>query len=240
MAKINILFPVYNEEKRLENGIRVTDEFLAKETEISYVLTIVDNGSTDRTEEIARSLCAEAPERIQYIRIAEKGVGAAFRAGVAVNSSDIVGYMDVDLSTDIRHLRQVTDIFASDASAAMVNGSRWSKQSETRGRKLYRNITSIGLVWILKLVFGMKASDAICGFKFFRKEAVEGLIAEAGSQTNGWFYIIELLLRAERNGLKVVELPVRWNDDSENSTVHTAALIREYLREIVHLKRRMK
>lgn len=240
MPTINILFPVYNEEKRLESGIRRTDEYLAAETDIDHLLTIVDNGSTDRTEEIAGVLCAEKPEHVRYIKIAEKGVGAAFRAGVAASSSDIVGYMDVDLSTDIRHLRQVADIFAADASAAMVNGSRWSRQSVTRGRKFYRNITSIGLVWLLKLVFGMKASDAICGFKFFRKEVAEGLIAEADSETNGWFYIIELLLWAERNGLKIVELPVRWNDDSQNSTVHTASLIREYLYEIVLLKRRMR
>lgn len=240
MPTINILFPVYNEEKRLENGIRRTDEYLSGETDIDHVLTIVDNGSTDRTEEIARALCAERPERVRYIRIAEKGVGAALRAGVAANDRDIVGYMDVDLSTDIEHLRQVMDAFAADASVAMVNGSRWNRQSETRGRKFYRNVTSIGLVWILKLVFGMKASDAICGFKFFRKEAVESLIDEAEAHTNGWFYIIELLLRAERDGLKIVELPVRWDDDSQNSTVHTIPLIREYLHEIALLRRRLR
>ena len=237
MATLNVLFPVYNEEKRLQPGILKTHKYLSEYVDIDYVLTIVDNASNDRTEEIARNLCIEIPDRVQYLRIEEKGVGAAFRAGVCENRSDIVGYMDVDLSTDIRHIRDMYDIFSNDSKVDMVNASRWSKQSDTSGRKLYRNITSIGLVYLLKLVFRMKASDAICGFKFFRKNAAENLITEAGTSTNGWFYLIELLLRAERNGMKIVELPVHWVDDSLNSTVHTFSLIREYLRQIIRLKR---
>lgn len=236
---LNILFPVYNEERRLEHGIRETHSYLLKE-DIRYILTIVDNASTDQTEEIAQSLCKEISEHVRYIRIQEKGVGAAFRAGIAANQCDIVGYMDVDLSTDIRHIPQMYKIFQADDAVDMVNASRWNKKSDTSGRKFYRNITSIGLVCLLKLVFGMRASDAICGFKFFRKETAVALVIEAGNSTKGWFYLIELLLRAERNGLKVEELPVRWVDDSKNSTVQTFTLIREYLAQIVSLRHRMR
>lgn len=238
--KLNILFPVYNEEKRLKNGIQTTYDYLSKKTDIDYILTIVDNASTDRTEEIANALCAEFPDRVKYLRIKEKGVGAAFRAGVSENQCDIVGYMDVDLSTDISHIVQMYEAFCSDDSLDMVNASRWSKQSKTTGRKFYRNITSYGLTFILKTILGMKALDAICGFKFFRKETAEKLVSEAGAEDNGWFYLIELLLRAERNGFKIKELPVRWVDDSKNSTVHTFSLIREYLRQIFSLKRRLR
>lgn len=210
------------------------------ETEIPYILTIVDNASTDRTEEIAHALCEELSGRLRYIRIAEKGVGAAFRAGVAANECELVGYMDLDLSTDIRHLQQMYAAFCAEQPAEMVNASRWSKQSDSSGRKFYRNITSIGLVWLLKLVFQMRASDAICGFKFFREECAEALISEAGAGTNGWFYLIELLLRAERRGMKIVEVPVRWIDDSKNSTVHTFSLIKEYLSQVISLKRRLR
>lgn len=238
--KLNILLPVYNEERRLTHGVRETDRYLSEETEIPYILTIVDNASTDQTEEIAHALCEELSGHVNYLRIEEKGVGAAFRAGVAANECELVGYMDIDLSTDIRHIPQMYAAFYAEHPADMVNASRWSKQSDSSGRKLYRNITSIGLVWLLKLVFRMRASDAICGFKFFRKECAEALIAEAGTGTNGWFYLIELLIRAERKGLKIIELPVRWADDSKNSTVHTFPLIREYLRQIVLLKRRLR
>ncbi len=237
---LNILLPVYNEERRLEHGVRETDRYLSSEKEIPYVLTIVDNGSTDRTEAISRALCEELSGRVRYLRIAEKGVGAAFRAGVAANECELVGYMDIDLSTDIHHIPQMYAAFCTEHPAGMVNASRWSRQSDSSGRKFYRNITSIGLVWLLKLVFRMRASDAICGFKFFRRECAETLIAEAGTGTNGWFYLIELLIRAERNGVQVVELPVRWIDDSKNSTVHTFSLIKEYLCQIILLKRRLR
>lgn len=238
--KLNILLPVYNEERRLDYGVRETNRYLSEETEIPYILTIVDNGSTDQTESLAHMLCEELSGHVQYLRIAEKGVGAAFRAGVAANECELVGYMDIDLSTDIHHIQQMYAAFCAEHPAEMVNASRWSRQSDSSGRKFYRNITSIGLVWLLKLVFRMRASDAICGFKFFRKECAEALIAEAGKGTNGWFYLIELLLRAERRGMKVVELPVRWIDDSKNSTVHTFALIREYLTQIISLRRRLR
>ncbi len=238
--KLNILLPVYNEERRLEKGVRETDRYLSAETEIPYILTIVDNGSTDQTEAIAHTLCDEMSGRVRYLRITEKGVGAAFRAGVSANECELVGYMDIDLSTDIHHIPQMYAAFCTEPSVGMVNASRWSRQSDSSGRKFYRNITSIGLVWLLKLVFRMRASDAICGFKFFRKECAEALIAEAGTGTNGWFYLIELLIRAERGGVQVVELPVRWIDDSENSTVHTFSLIKEYLHQIISLKRRLR
>ena len=231
---------MYNEEKRLRYGITETNKYLSSQTDINYILTIVDNASIDQTKEIAKGLCDEMAGHVDYIRIAEKGVGAAFRAGITANQSDIVGYMDVDLSTDIHHISQMYNAFCADSTVSMVNASRWNKESDTSGRKFYRNLTSIGLVGLLKLAFGMKASDAICGFKFFRKETAEALVDEAGNSTNGWFYLIELLIRAERNGLNVMELPVRWIDDSENSTVHTASLIREYLSQIASLKRRLR
>lgn len=237
--RLNILFPVYNEEKRLEKGIRKTLEYLIDQSDIDYILTIVDNASNDRTEEIANRLCQEFPDSVSYVRIMEKGVGAAFRAGIDVNECEIVGYMDIDLSTDIRHIKDMYKLFISDPSVAMVNASRWNKKSDTKGRKFYRNITSLGLTFILKVVFGMKATDAICGFKFFKKEIAENLISEASELINGWFYLIEILIRAERDGLKVIELPVRWVDDSKNTTVHTFSLIREYLRQIIALKKRL-
>ncbi len=237
---LNILLPVYNEEKRLRAGVEQTVAYLDKKDTLRYQLTIVDNASSDQTENIAKELCRQYPDKVHYLRITEKGVGAAFRAGVTANTSDIVGYMDIDLSTDIRHILEMVDIFKQDATVGMVNASRWSKHSDASGRKWYRNITSIGLVWLLKITFKLKASDAICGFKFFRRQTVESLIAEAGSCTNGWFYLIELLIRAERNNTNIYELPVHWEDDSENSTVHTVALIKEYLHQIVALKRRLR
>jgi len=235
---INILFPVLNEELRLENGILKTLEYMEKNIKNDYLLTIVDNGSKDATEKISRELCSKYPN-INYIQTKEKGVGTAFREGVANNSYDIVGYMDIDLSTDVSHLSDVINIFEEDIDVAMVNGSRLNKASEMKGRKWYRNLTSRGLSFILKLTLKMKASDSICGFKFFKRDFVENLIKEADNTENSWFFIIELLIRAERKGAKIVELPVRWEDDY-NSTVKTGKLIKHYLKQIRRLRKQFR
>lgn len=235
---LNILLPVYNEEKRLENGVRKADAYLDGQKDIPYVLTIVDNASTDRTEMIARSLCGEM-DHVRYIKVSEKGVGAAFREGIKNNSCDYVGYMDIDLSTDLHHLREMYDIFCGNENVDLVNGSRWNRASHTAGRKWYRNLTSFGLVCVLKASFGMKATDAICGFKFYKKAVAERLIRQTFPD-NGWFFIIEMLIRAEKSGMNIHELPVVWNDDKDNSTVHAVRQTMDYLRKIAALKKRLR
>lgn len=234
---INILLPVYNEEKRLERGVTKTIEYFQSINFDDYCLNIIDNASNDSTEIIGKKL-SNKYNKVFYNRLEEKGVGIAFRYGVSKNQCDVVGYMDIDLSTDIKHISDVIDIMQKDSSVKLLNASRLNKHSDTIGRKWYRNITSYGLTFLLKLCLGLKASDSICGFKFFRKEFVEELISQS-TKENGWFYIIELLLRAERSGEKIVELPVRWKDDY-NTTVNVRALIMNYLKNIHRLRKQFR
>ena len=231
MHSINILFPVYNEENRLEQGIRRTKEYISKALrDVDIALTIVDNASTDKTDEI--------PE-LSYIRIQEKGVGAAFRAGVAKSAADIVGYMDIDLSTDLRALYVMKRVFEDRPEVMMVNASKQAKGSKTIGRSALRNLTSKGLTMVMKAGLGMKATDAICGFKFFRRDFVQELIYQADTSENGWFFIIELLIRAERSGQKIVELPVVYTE-AEGGHVDVAKQTADYLKNIKKLRRTLK
>lgn len=239
MHSINILFPVYNEENRLERGILITKEYIGKAlADVDITLTIVDNASTDKTQEIAERLCRENPD-VSYIRIAEKGVGAAFRAGVRENTAEIVGYMDVDLSTDLKALYVMKRVFEEHPEVMMVNASKQAKGAKMIGRPWYRNITSKGLTMVMKAELGMKASDAICGFKFFRKEFVEELIAESDASENGWFFIIELLIRAERSEGRVAELPVIYTE-AEGGHVDVIKQTADYLKNIRKLRRTLK
>ncbi len=234
---INILFPVLNEHLRLERGIRKAMEYLRANVSIPYHCTILDNGSDDDTPEIGRRLAAEFPE-VEYVRLEERGVGIAVRTGIERNTADIVGYMDIDLSTDISNLEKTIELFRDHPEIQYVNASRFSKESDTEGRKWYRKITSKGLLVLLKTVFHMKATDAICGFTFVRKDAAERLAAEC-SNDNGWFYMIEFLLRAERDGMNIVDLPVKWTEDYD-TTVHVWKTIKNYLKNIVRLKREFR
>lgn len=231
---INLLFPVLNERLRLRNGIEKTMEYLKKNVTIPYSLTILDNGSEDETPQIGMELAEKYPE-VTYVRVGERGVGVAFRKGIELNQSHIVGYMDIDLSTDLKYLGKTITLFQEKPELEYVNGSRFSRESDTKGRKWYRRITSMGLVFLLKTVFHMKATDAVCGFTFLRREAAQQLVKES-SNDNGWFYTIEFLLRAERDGMNIYDMPVEWQEDY-NTTVKIWKTIKNYLVRIYALKK---
>lgn len=229
---LTIIFPVLNERKRLESGVTRTVEYLQGIAFEDYEIIIVDNGSEDETPQIGQKLC-EKYAGVRFERINVRGVGAAFRRGVELSRGDIVGYMDIDLSTSIKHLGEAIDIFRTQPEVDYINGSRFASESDTRGRKWYRKITSQGLLILLKLFLGMKCTDAICGFTFVRKVRALELIA-ASSQDNGWFYMIEFLLRAEKRQMSVLDYPVEWQEDY-NTTVKIFKTICNYTVQIARL-----
>ena len=230
--ELTIIFPVLNEKKRLESGITGTVEYLQKIAFDDYEIIIVDNGSEDETPQIAHRLCETYP-KVRFEKINVRGVGAAFRKGVELSRGDIVGYMDIDLSTNIKHLGEAIHIFRVNPEVEYINGSRFAKESDTQGRKWYRKITSQGLLILLKVFLGMKCTDAICGFTFLRrKQALE--LVEGCSQDNGWFYMIEFMLRAEKRGMNVLDYPVEWQDD-HNTTVKIFKTICNYMVQITKL-----
>ena len=231
---LTILFPVLNERLRLENGITRTVKYLKKIEFDDYEIIIVDNGSEDETPQIAAKLCEMYPG-VNYERINVRGVGAAFRRGVELSHGDIVGYMDIDLSTNLRHLGEAIHIFKTVDEVEYINGSRFARESDTKGRKWYRKITSQGLLILLKVFLGMKSTDAICGFTFMRRDTALALV-EGSSQDNGWFYMIELLLRAEKRGVRILDYPVEWQEDY-NTTVKVFKTVCNYLVQIARLFR---
>lgn len=232
--KVNIVFPVLNEERRLSKGILRTEEFLSENKNIDAIVTIVDNGSTDSTLEIIKEL-SEKYDNIRYISLAEKGFGLAFREAVKENECDIIGYVDVDLSTDIGYLEKVLNGFKRHGEISIIKGNRLSRKSEVHGRKASRNITSVGLDMLIKLTFGVRVSDTMEGFQFFRKECIDELV-QISSDDNGWFYCAELLIRGEKKGYRIAELPVVWNDDYDTK-VDVIKLILNYLERIYRLKK---
>ena len=234
---VEILFPVLNEHNRLEKGIETTVRYLADHPALTdradFLLTIIDNGSTDDTPQIGERLAAKWPN-VRFMRIEEKGVGIAFYTGVVQSGADIIGQMDIDLSTDIRYLSRVIAIFMKHPEIDYINGTRFSRRSRTIGRKWYRKITSMGVLFLLKAVFLMRATDALCGFTFVRRDAANRLVAVTRPE-KGWFYMIEFLLRAERMHLKIVDLPVVFTENYD-TTVHVGSTIVNYLKNIASLR----
>ena len=100
IVSVNLLFPVLNERLRLRNGIERSMAYLRENVTIPYQRTILDNGSEDETPQIGKELAEKYPE-VTYVRVGERGVGVAFRKGIELNECSLVGYMDIDLSTDL-------------------------------------------------------------------------------------------------------------------------------------------
>ena len=236
--QINIVLPVYNEENRIKDGLNTLLEYLLQNPSINYVITILDNGSTDKTPEISDDYC-KMNHRIRYERIEEKGVGIAFKRAVELNNSDFIGYMDIDMSTDINALGTTYKMLTEDDSIDIVNASRYSQGSQLIGRTRVRNFISYVWVFILKKVLRMKSNDSICGFKFFRQGVITRLLCESSECEYGWFLIIEVIIRAERMGYHIYELPVKWIFNDETKVKMLKVTI-SYLRGVKRLKKSLQ
>lgn len=231
---LEITIPVLNEEATLEVQIKKIICYINElETGKKISVVISDNGSTDNTEAISTTLVDEFKGQVQYIKIGQRGVGLALKTAWSQSKADVVGYMDLDLATDIKHIKQMIAAF-DDNDCDLVYGSRLHKNALVEGRSLKREITSRTFNQVVKAYLGIKFSDGMCGFKFLKREHVEPLI-KLGARSDGWFFCTELLTVAEWQGQSLYELPVHWTDDP-NSKVNIKNLTKEYLLAMKALK----
>ena len=230
-----IVIPVHNEEQTLEKNITdiyITVSKLFRDTKFS--LTIADNASNDNTASIGNKLCKQY-QYISYLRVEKKGVGAALKKAWSKSNADVVGYMDLDMATDLSHLVQVKQIF-DDNKCDILYGSRLHTESVVIGRSLKREIVSRIFNQILSRYLNVKISDGMCGFKFLNRSKLKDLLM-AGAKNDGWFFCSELLTVACWQNMSVYELPVRWTDDP-NSKVRIMKLTIEYMRSMHQLKQK--
>lgn len=236
--KIEITIPVLNEERSLEQQVlTVLEHFQSQLGHFENInLVIADNGSTDQTPVIARRLEAQH-SKVKYLRLDKRGVGLALKSSWVGSDADIVGYMDLDLATDLKHLGEALDILVAQ-EAGIVAGSRLAKGAKVIGRSPLREVTSRTFNMIVKVWFRTKFTDGMCGFKFLRRAHLSDLMRH-GAQNDGWFFSTELLVVAEHLGIKVKDLPVAWTDDPD-SKVKIGRLTIEYLKAMRSLKAKLK
>ncbi|MEZ8144278.1 glycosyltransferase [Enterovibrio norvegicus FF-454] len=239
MKSIEITIPVLNEEDTLELQVKkVLDYFSAlPQHEYDLCLVIADNGSTDETRTIASKLVESNVDRVRLVEIEQRGVGLALQASWNTSQADIVGYMDLDLATDIEHVKDVMDLYSNN-DVDIVYGSRLHNESVVVGRTIKREITSRAFNFLLKTYLSSNFSDGMCGFKFFKRQHIDSLMTN-GASSGGWFFCTETLVVAEKLNLNVIELPVKWTDD-ENSKVKILSLSLEYLKAMRRLKSCLK
>ncbi|RLT41902.1 MAG: glycosyltransferase family 2 protein, partial [Chloroflexi bacterium] len=211
MATIDVVIPVYNEERALPVSVPNVLAYFDAHPEHQWRVVVADNASTDRTLEVSRALEAENAGRVAVIYIPVKGRGIALRTSWLTSPADVVAYMDVDLSTDLAHLSALVDPIAA-GEVDVSYGTRLHKDSQTN-RGFKREFISRAYVFILRTIAGLRVTDAQCGFKAISREAARSLIPLV--RDNAWFFDSELLLVAQENGYRLREVPVRWEEDTD-------------------------
>jgi len=209
--QLDIVVPVYNEQSALERSIRRLHGFLSASMPFAWRIVIADNASTDATLPIAQALAHELSDT-EVLHLPAKGRGRALRAAWSASDADVVCYMDVDLSTDLRALLPlVSGLISGHSDVAIGTRLAWGARV-VRGRK--RELISRTYNRLLRVVLGARFSDAQCGFKAIRGDAARRLLPAV--KDDGWFFDTELLMLAQRHGLRILEVPVDWVDDADS------------------------
>ncbi len=208
---VEIVVPVYNEEAVLEASVRTLRAYLDDHFPFSALVSIADNASTDATWPIASAL-AGTMDGVRAFRLGDKGRGRALRAVWMVSQARVVAYMDVDLATDLDALLPLVAPLLSGHSDLAI-GTRLAPGARVvRGTK--RELISRSYNVLVRTVLRNRFTDAQCGFKAARAEVARDLLPLVSNEE--WFFDTELLVRAERSGMRIHEVPVDWIDDPDS------------------------
>jgi len=230
MKTLDCVIPVHNEEKDLEANIATLHAFLTENlSAYDWCIIIADNASVDASEEIAKRLARTLP-RIAYHRLEQRGRGRALKAVWMRSNADFAMYMDVDLSTNLKAVPQMMELF--EKGSDVVLGSRLIAGAAIT-RCWHREILSRGWNFLVGAVFNTRFSDAQCGFKGVRREAKEILVPQV--EDTKWFFDTELLVLADKQGFLLNEIAVEWIEDL-GSTVQIPLTVLEDLTAMTRLR----
>jgi putative flippase GtrA len=230
---VDIVVPVYNESAGLEPSVRRLHDYLVAHFPFTFRITIADNASTDETWEIAKRLRTQLAG-VEAVRLAEKGRGRALRAVWEESDATVLAYMDVDLSTDLTALLPLVAPLLSGHSDVAIGSRLRGTARVVRGTK--RELISRAYNAILRATLATGFSDAQCGFKAIRAGSARKLLPYV--EDTGWFFDTELLVLAERAGLRIHEVPVDWTDDPD-SRVDIVATALADLRGVARVARNL-
>ena len=231
---VDIVLPVHNEERVLAGTVMRLHQHLTEHFPYSWQITIAENGSTDGTRLIGQRLAAELRE-VKFVSMKSAGRGGALRRVWSESASEVVAYMDVDLSTDLSALTKLVAPLTSD-DADIAIGSRLSPDSRVL-RSAKREVLSRGYMAVLRAAFRPSFHDAQCGFKALRADAAATLLPLV--EDDGWFFDTELLLLASSMDLRLHEVPVEWVEDAD-SRVRIARTVWHDLEGVARMHRRLR
>ena len=209
-VKVSVVFPAYNEAARLEPAVNEVTHALDEFTR-SYEVIIAEDGSTDGTDRVAAELVAKYPF-VKHLHGEQRlGRGAALKNAFKQSSGEVLVYMDLDLATNLEHLKALVDAVDS-GGYDFATGSRLLPESNVK-RSRTRNLASKTYNFMVRKLLGSKVRDHQCGFKAFRREPLMVLLDEV--RANHWFWDTEVLVRGYRRGYRIKEIPVSWKGGRE-------------------------
>jgi putative flippase GtrA len=217
---VEIVVPVYNEAGQLASSITALRTYLDTSFPFVATVTIADNASTDRTWSIATDLVRTLPG-VQAIHLDRKGRGRALKAAWSRSQAMVVAYMDVDLATGLDALLPLVAPLLSGHSDMAIGTRLGPGAHVVRGAR--REVISRCYNLLLRTTLRSACTDAQCGFKALRREAAQQVLPLV--EDDEWFFDTEVLVTAQRVGLRIHEVPVDWVDDMDSrvAVVHTAA-----------------
>jgi glycosyltransferase involved in cell wall biosynthesis len=234
--KITFVIPTHNEEMVIEKNLQtVLDFFTQTMAGDDWRIVVADNGSSDRTVDLAQKAAA-AERRLIVWHTDRVGRGQALRQAWQKWPGEVCAYMDADLATDLNH---VPELIRALQTAEAAIGSRLASGAET-SRSFLRELSSRIYNRLTQKIIGLKISDAQCGFKAFSFPLLEKLLPL--TKDDRWFFDTELLALAQHYGYRLIEMPVKWReqpDKRRKSTVKIFATSLDYLKQLFQLRRRL-
>jgi dolichyl-phosphate beta-glucosyltransferase len=236
LPDFSVVIPAFNEAERIGETLRITFDYLHANSPASELI-VVNDGSTDSTGDVVRNVFAKEtrlPARLLDVS-ANRGKGAAVRDGVLSATKAIAVFFDADLSTPIEELPKIIEPIAA-GEVDLAFGSRALDRTLILNRQPWRREQG-GRVFnlLVRLVTGLPFWDTQCGFKAFRMNACRKIIAQV--RVDGFGFDVELLFLAQRAGLRLREIPVRWNH-YEGSKVNLVRDSWRMLREVMTFRGR--
>ena len=232
--KVSVVIPMYNESSIIVDTAQKLSEEMEKNFD-SYEILFSDDGSKDGCGDMVRELELPCVRVTGYEQ--NQGKGCAVRTAIMEAEGDIIMFTDADLAYGTKVISEAVKAFESNADAGMLIGSRNIGKDGYEGYTFLRKLASKIYIKVLCIAGGFDLTDSQCGCKAFRRDAAREIFSKA--KVNGFAFDFEIILRAKKTGIKIIEMPVKIINHRE-STVRVMRDSIRMLRDIIKIKKDIK
>ena len=228
IPSISLVFPAWDEEEYIEKAVFEATKALKNLTN-NYEIIIVDDGSIDKTREIAKKLAEEDNHiKVLYHKTNQK-LGKTLRTGISAAQKDLILYSDIDLPFDFKEIRKMVALMEL-TNADIISAFRFNRAEKEFKRAIYSFIYN----FLIKILFRVNIKDINCPAKLFKKSIFE----KVELKSNGSFIDAELIVKSIKKGYKVRQMEVEYFPRTESrSRASSPGVIWGILKEMILLYR---